>query len=277
MSYRDFKLALLMSDEYSHHCVNIMIAKGADINAVDPTRGHETPLMKAVQRNKELCVKVFLQSGVNVHQIDIYGKDALMHAAHGGHFNCMKELIQTGAHVNALSCAGLNALGYFRLHHCWDIGKKMDGTWVHTFESSTHVGDEPPFSQDQEAALRLLLQKGSKINGSRTFLCGHHQTLLPTKFYAVLRAAGEDMKMFSIACDQEEENNNILDPKKLKELCRATIRQCMLKVDRHTDLFRRIPKMGLPTTLAKYLLYNEELGLDQTEKAVAVKRKFETI
>lgn len=85
------------------------------------------------------------------------------------------------------------------------------------------------------------------------------------------------MKMFSIACDQEEENNNILDPKKLKELCRATIRQCMLKVDRHTDLFRRIPKMGLPTTLAKYLLYNEELGLDQTEKAVAVKRKFETI
>ena len=263
-------LALLMSDEYSHHCVKTMISKGADVNVADPTRCGEAILIKAVQRNKELCVKHLLQSGVDVHKVDMYGKDALMHAARSGYLNCMKEMIQAGAHVNAVSCAGLNALGYFRLHHCWELG--ADGIWVQAFGSWTQIGGELPFSPDQEAALSLLLQKGSKINESRTFLDRHKQIFLPSKFYAVLRAAGEDMEGFSLArCRRRynnnsnisdpkyNNNNNISDPKELKELCRASIRQCLLNADRHTDLFRRIPKIGLPTMLTKYLLYNEEL------------------
>ena len=256
MRYKDFKLVMQMSDEYSHHCVNIMISKGADVNMADPLG--ETLLIRSVKHNKELCVKRLLQSGVDVHKVDICGKDALMYAAHSGYFNCMKEIIQAGAHVNAVSDAGLNALGYFRIYHCWELGSGTDGRLVHTVKSWRYVGDELPFSPDQEAALNLLLQKGSKINVGRTFRRGNRQLFLPMKFYAVLRAAGEDMGGFSLTHDQEEDNN-ISDPKELKELCRANIRQCLLNVDRHTDLFQRIPKIGLPTMLTKYLLYNEKL------------------
>ena len=55
----------------------------------------------------------------------------------------------------------------------------------------------------------------------------------------------------------------------LKNLCRVAIRKHLLSVDLHTNLFARVPLLGLPATLARYLLYDialdaENNGADNT-------------
>ena len=42
----------------------------------------------------------------------------------------------------------------------------------------------------------------------------------------------------------------------LKHLCREAIRKHLLELDPHSHLFGRVPKLGLPTLLNEYLLYD---------------------
>ena len=41
----------------------------------------------------------------------------------------------------------------------------------------------------------------------------------------------------------------------LKHICRRMIRKHLLKLDRHKNLFVRIPQLGLPSIITEYLLY----------------------
>ena len=45
----------------------------------------------------------------------------------------------------------------------------------------------------------------------------------------------------------------------LKHICREAIRKHLLSLDPHTHLFYRIPRLGLPSSLNRYLLYNTSL------------------
>ena len=45
----------------------------------------------------------------------------------------------------------------------------------------------------------------------------------------------------------------------LSSLCRIAVRDHLMHLDRHSNLFRRIPKLGLPSSLTSYLLYDMSL------------------
>ena len=45
-------------------------------------------------------------------------------------------------------------------------------------------------------------------------------------------------------------------------MCRETIRKHLINIDRHENLFRRIPQLGLPMQVSEYLLYNMSLDDD---------------
>ena len=45
----------------------------------------------------------------------------------------------------------------------------------------------------------------------------------------------------------------------LKNICRYATRNRLLNLDSHRHLFGRIPKLGRPSALASYLLYNISL------------------
>ena len=51
----------------------------------------------------------------------------------------------------------------------------------------------------------------------------------------------------------------------LKHMCREAIRKHLLGLDENINLFQRIPRLGLPTLLVKYLLYHVSLDLDLHE------------
>ena len=48
----------------------------------------------------------------------------------------------------------------------------------------------------------------------------------------------------------------------LKHLCREAIRKRLLEVDRHSNLFGRIPRIGLPSVLCRFLLYDQSLDIE---------------
>ena len=54
---------------------------------------------------------------------------------------------------------------------------------------------------------------------------------------------------------------NIKSDHSLQNICRQAIRNHLLSIDCNSHLFNRIPKLGLPSGLNSYLLYNvsEEL------------------
>ena len=51
----------------------------------------------------------------------------------------------------------------------------------------------------------------------------------------------------------------------LKHMCREAIRKHLLELDENINLFQRIPKLGLPSLLVKYLLYHVSLDSDLHE------------
>ena len=51
----------------------------------------------------------------------------------------------------------------------------------------------------------------------------------------------------------------------LKHICREIIRKHLLKLDPHQHLFSRIPRLGLPSIVTEYLLFNQSLDDDDDE------------
>ena len=51
----------------------------------------------------------------------------------------------------------------------------------------------------------------------------------------------------------------------LMQLCRTAIRQHLLKVDPHENLFVRVPRLGMPNLLCSYLLFNVVIDGDDID------------
>ena len=50
-------------------------------------------------------------------------------------------------------------------------------------------------------------------------------------------------------------------PQRLKDICRSSIRNHLLCLDQHCDLFRRIPLLRLPNIIEAYLLFSTSLDI----------------
>ena len=85
----------------------------------------------------------------------------------------------------------------------------------------------------------------------------------------ILLAAGEELDtsaevlMNQLQKDAKKIPKYLEEEAKLKEtlmqICRETIRDYLIKLDPHLHLFGRIPKLGLPSLMTEYLLYDVSL------------------
>lgn len=102
-------------------CINILLDQGADINTKDNSSG--TPLLEASYRGNKNHVKLLLDRGANLHDIDDYG-DCVLHEAISGimaggyDIECFQLLLDSGANTN-IKCAG----GTTPLHRAILYGK----------------------------------------------------------------------------------------------------------------------------------------------------------
>ena len=117
--------------------------------------------------------------------------------------------------------------------------------------------------------IKRLLRAGVPINKRRfsgdNVMTTQTQTETSRDAALTLYAAGE-----TLGGTEEEDIPEVLkfeeEKLELKHICREAIRKHLLKLDRHSNLFGRIPQLGLPSILTEYLLLNQSLDDEEEEE-----------
>ena len=278
----DGNTALMLASGTDHYkCVNELLKSGADVNIID--KEGKTALCNAARIGRDKCVNSLLKGGADVNMIDNVGNTALMLASRSNHYKSVNELLKSGADVNS----GKNNEGYTALqiashygyYECIDLLLEAGADVNITDDyggNALHI-NEGRYSGHMSTCMKRLLRAGIHINKfSKPKGKNAIQTILVIKKYyrdpdldlyaigykdalKLLYAAGEKLDKIPEEIKFEEEKLQ------LKHICRETIRKHLLKLDLHSNLFGRIPELGLPSIMTEYLLFNQSLDNDDDD------------
>ena len=261
--------ALICAAREGHvKCLMELIKAGADVNALcygesalmwASRKGHVKCLMElieagadviqgkalaaAAENGQEKCLIELLKAGAGVNINDYYTCSSIINAARGGHISCVKILIEAGAHVNTCQLGRLNLKA---LHTLLAAGMKIN--------QPTRLGPN---------ALTRMIQR-ENVEVIYSWSISEEEQII-----GILHAAGESVdttvlenpdcrrKIFLKFPDFLNFCVNI----NLKSICRETIRKHLLQMSQ-VNLFYRVPRLGLPAALRKYLLYNVSINND---------------
>ena len=106
---------LWLALEYNDtHTIKQLIQHGCDINHVFREHGHQrkglSPILIAVSKNYKDLVRILIESGCNLEQVDAYGETALFVACRRGKLPLLKYLVDSGVNINHLNNKGENVL-----------------------------------------------------------------------------------------------------------------------------------------------------------------------
>ena len=196
----------------------MLLESGADVNIRDEYGN--SPLILAAENGHTECIAVLVEAGAEVNTVNKYDNSALMMTSRNGSVDCVKLLIEDGADVNMkqTSTSGYSALYYAtRTRH--------------------------------DKCVVTLLKAGANVNISNQYTFCDCPEMSKAERDLMIYAAGQGG-----SCSHLSD----LEPKEicLMSLCRAAIRNRLLGLNPHENLFVRIPRLGLPSSLTKYLLYD---------------------
>ena len=183
----------------------------------------------AVEHGRDKCVELLINKGADVNSTDEKGQTALLCSARSGKFDCMEIMLKAGADVNI----------------CDDVG------WT-ALASAGHF--------DHTQCVILLLKAGAYINNIFNKDVDEKLRVTSKETATVLYAAGQSLDLSMLADLEGICKENDLT-RGLKDLCRSAIRRHLLQINPHQHLFNRTPRLGFPSLLTEYLLYN--VSLDQ--------------
>ena len=234
-----------------------------------------------------------------MNQKDKCGLIALWHALRGRHRGCVDILMDAGADVNIKGPRTSELLtAALKTGHDRIVSLLIDaGTDVNDwFEYIDHndgtnnplicVAKKGAWSAEHNKYMRsikcvkLLLKAGVHVNkkfmrhNALTWYC--YQNSHPDEiFIKLLYAAGEvvewpELEHWAAGCVFIPEWLQEMEVRRLclKDQCRVLIRTYLLRNDLHTNLFIRVPKLGLPAPLTRYLLYDMTLDISCTEEDI---------
>ena len=214
--------------------VQDLLSAGADVNSKN-NQG-ESALFHISNAG---VVKTFVVAGANVNEKGINNRTPLFGALERGRMEVVKALLQAGADVDHRDNNCNTALIYaiYGILYSWEI-REMTVLLK---------------------CVKALLRAGFKIN--RTDYKVKTDINVTDEMADLLFAAGEEDPKHGNFPEYLPPENEI----NLKHLCRKVIRRHLLKLDPHTHLFSRVPKLRLPKPLERYILYNQTLDDDVRE------------
>ena len=224
--------------------VEILIKAGADVHIQD----HEgkTALMWAASYGQDKCGAILIGAGADVNEQNNQGRTALMLTVIYGYDHFLKLLINTGADVNMCDIFGdtplLKALKDYIYMYPGDVTMKFIKTLL---GAGSHVNIVNKRGQGCRMAISCLLQTTGDFYRPLIIRC--------------LIAAGDTLNEIS---SLQQGTQTFVS---LSHLCRETIRTQLLDLDPHENLFVRMPRLGLPAALQRYLLFDETLGDEEGE------------
>ncbi|KAL3481918.1 hypothetical protein BJX99DRAFT_243296 [Aspergillus californicus] len=120
---RDAAAALLMSP--SRFCDGVDITKGLNHRQDLIDYANRTPLSWAAQEGRAGIVKLLLQTGISLNEMDLDGQTPLIQASQHGHEAVARLLIDKGADVNATSVNGHEAVARLLIDKGADVNAMM--------------------------------------------------------------------------------------------------------------------------------------------------------
>ena len=228
-----------------------------------------TALIKSAQLSDENGKKFsrqIIEAGASVNVMNMYGDTALFMALAESNYRCVHTLIEAGADVNAVKDSGNTAL-------------------MAAVEAPELFNTKHSRYKSKMKCMELLLQAGAhvnKINNKHLNTLGHCVSkceLVNLDVFMLLFAAGETIdgiNIENITWSRYNNDNNddiknscvdfpdnfITDKSSelsLRHTCREAIRKHLMVLKPNQHLFNRIPQLGLPHIITKYLLYNMSL------------------
>ena len=253
-------------------CVEALIRTGADVNICNNI-DHSTALTQVaydyVETNKEKnenekdirkrtiekSVHLLKEAGADVNAVNMKGYTALVAAITVGNMDCMQALVNAGADVNIADIIG----------------------------NTTLITAAGSGCSRRSQSIRLLLQAGACVNKRNKLglnALEHYLTQhasVSKQIALLLYAAGEILEKDTIETSMYGYVNiiRVVVPEfiklsklklSLKHNCRQVIRKYLTGLDPHGQLFDSVPKLGLPVSLARYLLYGVSLDEDNSTK-----------
>ena len=123
-----------------------LVRFGADVNAGGFRYGG-TPLLMAAWARSSECVDFLLQKGADVNAVDDIGDSALVIAARRGSLSCVELLLRAGAHVNIRNFSDSKALKNVFLDMglatvLYAAGEIIDGSIDEETDNDTYLFDD---------------------------------------------------------------------------------------------------------------------------------------
>ena len=260
-------------------CIDVLIKAGADVNtplvncagacssrvlAILLNAGADVklfPFHEVVGLDHKLdCVKLLIQKGADVNKQNNCGETPVYKAASLCDKTYLKLLVNSGADVNIPNNHGVTPL-----MEVAEKGSRIIEELVTAIQNPTHCTH--PANIRYIELIRILLKFGARINckdelgrNALEFASLDSGTEDHLKeFHMFLYAAGET---FNIDQTIPKYLTELKENLNLKHLCREAIRKHLIDLDPHEHLFGRIPRLGLPSLLTEYLLY--DCSLDST-------------
>ena len=278
--------------------IKLLLEAGAVVNTVN--KEGRTALMEAVESSENTCVKLLLKAETDVNIIDRFGCTALMMSSNTDQ---VEMLLQYGAPANWANEVGMTVLLYVArdgrhnahelVERLLEAGADVNATDVNNSSILAYAACATDRFLDPKA-VKVAIKQGARVNVRN--ICGQNSLEYylamgwerDEKLALLLFAAGELLDVRNVRRigyrldDMGTKPLNRMDPNIhgspvpvpdclldknqticLKSSCRKTIRKHLLKIDLHTNFFQRIPKLGLPSQLQKYLLYATTLDLTE--------------
>ena len=270
---------LRYSQEYSdvNKTVSLLIDAGANVN-IALTSGL-TALMQAVLRNHWDSFLRLIRAGAHVNQQDIEENTAITIATSLWRDDYVEELIRAGADVNVIREDGLTPLmmvshppcgGGDRPPEChkarWCIKLLVEaGADVNMTDPQGNTALTTAAWNNRIDIVKELLHAGARVNIANSDMLSRiqkaivkgHVKIQNKDAILLLFVAGEwNAECMKIAQRLLPSEETTL---RLENICRDAIRMHLLHLDPHSNLFGRIPRHGLPTTISDFLLYFQSL------------------
>ena len=259
--------ALLIAAEHGYcKSLKLLIQAGADVN---PAYKYYklTALMIAAAFGRVKCVDLLLEGGADVHATDRKKCTALKYAVDSYTGNVIKN--RNFEQVPYVKCHNVAECIILLVSAAADINA-TDGEvgilpLVILKNTCTSLCKCKEKSVDKYSLVRHFLNAGANLSGMLERLNSRLHTL-PLDVLMLILAAGATETDFSIVLSQLEEYSNTDSKETIKtieeilpenfhlmSMCRWTIREHLLHINPHTNLFSIIPLLGLPFVLTDYL------------------------
>ena len=232
----------------------------------------ETPLMSIADCGENTWLKSLIEAGADVNRTDMFGRTALMRIVTTSD-DCTQTLLRAGADVNIVDKFKCTALKYATSMICRDGIKCLleAGAEVKDDVNSTYINEavECGFSSLKDhlkmyRCIQLLLKNGAYINQSRgknalevvinDGFTGPVQELLLAAGNTINERYKSLIWSWHLISDEEEFS--------LKHLSREAVRKQMITAHPHDNLFQTVPKLGIPSILESYLVYDISVNDD---------------